>query len=89
MRVVRPGMVVGPQQRYMQLNQLKWAGWVRYDRRRTDPRLLWTRRALLSPQPLSLRLQLNSASWRTCFYTMPADHLPPRVDFQHSGTRTP
>lgn len=28
MRVVRPGMVVGPQQRYMQLNQLKWAGWV-------------------------------------------------------------
>ncbi len=28
MRVVRPGMVVGPQQRYMQLNQMKWAGWV-------------------------------------------------------------
>ncbi|BEI83799.1 hypothetical protein CcaverHIS002_0404030 [Cutaneotrichosporon cavernicola] len=27
MRVVRPGMVVGPQQRYMQLNQMKWAGW--------------------------------------------------------------
>lgn len=28
MRIVRPGMVVGPQQQYMVLNQLKWAGWV-------------------------------------------------------------
>ncbi|GMK58742.1 hypothetical protein CspeluHIS016_0601840 [Cutaneotrichosporon spelunceum] len=31
MRVVRPGMVVGPQQRYMQLNQMKWAGWAAAD----------------------------------------------------------
>jgi cell division cycle 14 len=29
MRLVRPGMVVGPQQRYMQLNQMTWASWVR------------------------------------------------------------
>ncbi|KAL1405347.1 cell division control protein 14 [Vanrija albida] len=31
MRVIRPGMVVGPQQRYMQLNQMKWAGWAVID----------------------------------------------------------
>lgn len=30
MRIVRPGMVVGPQQQYMLLNQMKWAQWVRY-----------------------------------------------------------
>lgn len=28
MRVIRPGMVVGPQQQYMLSNQMKWAGWV-------------------------------------------------------------
>jgi cell division cycle 14 len=28
MRIVRPGMVVGPQQQYMMLNQMKWIGWV-------------------------------------------------------------
>ncbi|ORX35113.1 protein-tyrosine phosphatase-like protein, partial [Kockovaella imperatae] len=27
MRLVRPGMVVGPQQQYMVENQMKWAGW--------------------------------------------------------------
>ncbi|OWZ57057.1 cell division cycle 14 [Cryptococcus neoformans c8] len=31
MRIVRPGMVVGPQQQYMVLNQLKWAGWAARD----------------------------------------------------------
>ncbi|WOO85666.1 Tyrosine-protein phosphatase CDC14 [Vanrija pseudolonga] len=31
MRIIRPGMVVGPQQRYMQLNQMKWAGWAVMD----------------------------------------------------------
>ncbi|WVQ82894.1 hypothetical protein IAT38_005030 [Cryptococcus sp. DSM 104549] len=31
MRLVRPGMVVGPQQQYMVLNQLKWAGWAARD----------------------------------------------------------
>jgi cell division cycle 14 len=37
MRLVRPGMVVGPQQRYMQLNQMKWAGWVSVvESRKTD-----------------------------------------------------
>lgn len=34
MRVIRPGMVVGPQQRYMQLNQMKWAGWAAMDAHR-------------------------------------------------------
>lgn len=34
MRVIRPGMVVGPQQRYMQLNQMKWAGWAAIDAHR-------------------------------------------------------
>lgn len=29
MRIVRPGMVVGPQQQYMQRNQMKWVAWVR------------------------------------------------------------
>lgn len=29
MRIVRPGMVVGPQQQYMVANQMKWVGWVR------------------------------------------------------------
>jgi cell division cycle 14 len=28
MRIVRPGMVVGPQQQYMVANQMKWVGWV-------------------------------------------------------------
>ncbi|EIW73017.1 hypothetical protein TREMEDRAFT_25011, partial [Tremella mesenterica DSM 1558] len=28
MRIIRPGMVVGPQQQYMLLNQMKWIGWV-------------------------------------------------------------
>jgi protein-tyrosine phosphatase len=28
MRIVRPGMVVGIQQQYMLLNQMKWAQWV-------------------------------------------------------------
>ena len=28
MRIVRPGMVVGGQQHFMLLNQMKWAGWV-------------------------------------------------------------
>lgn len=28
MRLVRPGMVVGPQQQYMVANQMKWIGWV-------------------------------------------------------------
>jgi len=28
MRIVRPGMVVGPQPQYMMLNQMKWVGWV-------------------------------------------------------------
>ncbi|WVQ72246.1 hypothetical protein IAR50_001795 [Cryptococcus sp. DSM 104548] len=31
MRIVRPGMVVGPQQQYMVLNQMKWAGWAARD----------------------------------------------------------
>ena len=26
MRIVRPGMVVGPQQQYMVANQMKWIG---------------------------------------------------------------
>jgi protein-tyrosine phosphatase len=30
MRIVRPGMVVGPQQQYMVANQMKWVGWVSY-----------------------------------------------------------
>lgn len=28
MRIVRPGMVVGTQQQYMAMNQMKWSGWV-------------------------------------------------------------
>jgi hypothetical protein len=28
MRIVRPGMIVGPQQRYMLRNQMKWVAWV-------------------------------------------------------------
>ena len=28
MRIVRPGMVVGPQQQYMMQNQMKWVTWV-------------------------------------------------------------
>jgi cell division cycle 14 len=28
MRLVRPGMVVGEQQQYMLLNQMKWVTWV-------------------------------------------------------------
>lgn len=28
MRIVRPGMVVGPQQQYMAMNQMKWIEWV-------------------------------------------------------------
>lgn len=28
MRIVRPGMVVGPQQQYMLENQMKWVSWV-------------------------------------------------------------
>ncbi|WVQ94156.1 hypothetical protein IAU59_001234 [Kwoniella sp. CBS 9459] len=31
MRIVRPGMVVGPQQHYMMSNQMKWAGWAARD----------------------------------------------------------
>ncbi|WVF66542.1 hypothetical protein IAT40_001282 [Kwoniella sp. CBS 6097] len=31
MRIVRPGMVVGPQQHYMINNQMKWAGWAARD----------------------------------------------------------
>ncbi|OCF41021.1 hypothetical protein I317_05132 [Kwoniella heveanensis CBS 569] len=31
MRIVRPGMVVGPQQHYMMNNQMKWAGWAARD----------------------------------------------------------
>ncbi|WWC90188.1 uncharacterized protein L201_005121 [Kwoniella dendrophila CBS 6074] len=31
MRIVRPGMVVGPQQHYMVINQMKWAGWAARD----------------------------------------------------------
>ncbi|WWC67309.1 uncharacterized protein I206_101217 [Kwoniella pini CBS 10737] len=31
MRLVRPGMVVGPQQHYMLINQMKWAGWAARD----------------------------------------------------------
>ncbi|WVO15977.1 hypothetical protein L204_103642 [Cryptococcus depauperatus] len=31
MRIVRPGMVVGPQQQYMVLNQMRWAGWAARD----------------------------------------------------------
>ena len=32
MRIVRPGMVVGPQQQYMVANQMKWVGWVSFPR---------------------------------------------------------
>ncbi|WWC97560.1 hypothetical protein V866_004444 [Kwoniella sp. B9012] len=31
MRIVRPGMVVGPQQHYMLINQMKWSGWAARD----------------------------------------------------------
>ncbi|WWC57596.1 uncharacterized protein I303_100128 [Kwoniella dejecticola CBS 10117] len=31
MRIVRPGMVVGPQQHYMVINQMKWVGWAARD----------------------------------------------------------
>ncbi|WVR03049.1 hypothetical protein IAU60_000038 [Kwoniella sp. DSM 27419] len=31
MRLVRPGMVVGVQQQYMVINQMKWAGWAARD----------------------------------------------------------
>lgn len=34
MRIVRPGMVVGPQQQYMVTNQMKWVGWVGQKSRR-------------------------------------------------------
>jgi cell division cycle 14 len=35
MRIVRPGMVVGPQQQYMVANQMKWVGWVSFCPRMT------------------------------------------------------
>ncbi|KAK4685178.1 cell division cycle 14, partial [Tremellales sp. Uapishka_1] len=31
MRIVRPGMVVGPQQQFMIMNQMKWIGWAARD----------------------------------------------------------
>ncbi|ORY26505.1 protein-tyrosine phosphatase-like protein [Naematelia encephala] len=31
MRIVRPGMVVGPQQQYLLKNQMKWVGWAARD----------------------------------------------------------
>lgn len=63
MRVVRPGMVVGPQQRYMQLNQLKWAGWVSSTTSaRTNVRLLLTRCA--APPSLCLRRLRSMRTFR-------------------------
>jgi hypothetical protein len=45
MRIIRPGMVVGPQQQYMLLNQMKWVTWVsqlcRINPAKADGRRRW------------------------------------------------
>ena len=67
MRIVRPGMVVGPQQQYMMQNQMKWVTWVSW---REVTLVLW----------LTPRLQLiRQREWAQTTDRVRVTALPPRL----------